>query len=64
MPVFQIELDWSLSELLGYLYTWSSVQKYIQKNNSDPLNKSMIVLRQHGERKMLGTKERWFGLPT
>jgi ubiquinone/menaquinone biosynthesis C-methylase UbiE len=21
-PVFQIELDWSLSELLGYLYTW------------------------------------------
>ena len=36
-PVFQIELDWSLSELLGYLYTWSSVQKYIQKNNSDPV---------------------------
>jgi SAM-dependent methyltransferase len=36
-PIFQIELDWSLSELIGYLYTWSSVQKYIQKNNSDPL---------------------------
>jgi ubiquinone/menaquinone biosynthesis C-methylase UbiE len=36
-PVFQIELDWSLSELLGYMYTWSSVQKYIQKNNSDPV---------------------------
>jgi ubiquinone/menaquinone biosynthesis C-methylase UbiE len=36
-PVFQIELDWSLSELTGYLYTWSSVQKYIQKNNSDPV---------------------------
>ena len=36
-PVFQIELDWSLSELIGYLYTWSSVQKYIQKNNSDPV---------------------------
>lgn len=36
-PAFHIELDWSLSELLGYLYTWSSVQKYIQKNNSDPV---------------------------
>lgn len=36
-PVFQIELHWSLSELIGYLYTWSSVQKYIQKNNSDPV---------------------------
>jgi ubiquinone/menaquinone biosynthesis C-methylase UbiE len=37
MPVFQIELHWSLSELISYLYTWSSVQKYIQKNNSDPV---------------------------
>lgn len=37
MPVFQIELDWTLSELIGYLYTWSSVQKFIKKNNSDPI---------------------------
>ena len=36
-PVFKIELDWSLSELIGYLYTWSSVQKFIGKNNSDPV---------------------------
>ena len=36
-PVFQIELDWTLSELVGYLYTWSSVQKFIEKNNSDPV---------------------------
>lgn len=36
-PAFHIELVWSLSELRGYLYTWSSVQKYIQKNNSDPV---------------------------
>ncbi len=37
-PHFQIELDWNLSELVGYLYAWSSVQKYIKKNNSDPVN--------------------------
>lgn len=36
-PVFQIELDWTMSELVGYLYTWSSVQKFIGKNNSDPI---------------------------
>jgi ubiquinone/menaquinone biosynthesis C-methylase UbiE len=36
-PVFKMELDWSLSQLTGYLYTWSSVQKFIHKNNSDPI---------------------------
>lgn len=36
-PVFQIELDWTMSELVGYLYTWSSVQKFIGRNNSDPI---------------------------
>jgi hypothetical protein len=36
-PGFQIKLDWSLSELIGYVYTWSSVQKFIEKNNSDPV---------------------------
>ncbi len=36
-PIFRIELDWNLSELIGYLYTWSSVQKFIEKNNSDPI---------------------------
>jgi SAM-dependent methyltransferase len=36
-PIFRIELDWSLSELIGYLYTWSSVQKFVYKNNSDPI---------------------------
>jgi len=36
-PIFKIELNWDLSELVGYLYTWSSVQKFIHKNNSDPV---------------------------
>jgi ubiquinone/menaquinone biosynthesis C-methylase UbiE len=36
-PVFQIELDWSLPELISYLYTWSSVRKFIERNNSDPV---------------------------
>jgi hypothetical protein len=36
-PIFKIELNWDLSELVGYLYTWSSVQKFIHKNNFDPV---------------------------
>ncbi len=36
-PVFQIELDWTLSELVDYLHSWSSVQQFIHKNNSDPI---------------------------
>ena len=38
-PVFQIELQWSLRDLVGYLYTWSSVQKYMAENGSDPVEK-------------------------
>ncbi len=29
--------EWNVDQLLGYLRTWSSVQKYIQKNESDPV---------------------------
>ena len=36
-PAFRIEMDWNLSELIGYLYTWSRVQEFIKKNNSEPV---------------------------
>lgn len=36
-PQFQIRLEWSLSELTNYLYTWSSVQRFIEKNGYDPV---------------------------
>ena len=36
-PQFQIRLEWNLPELMNYLYTWSSVQKFIEKNNYDPV---------------------------
>lgn len=39
-PVFQIELEWSLRDLVGYLYTWSSVQRYMAENGSDPVEKA------------------------
>lgn len=38
-PKFEMELDWDLSQVVGYLYTWSSVQKYVEQNNDDPVEK-------------------------
>ncbi|AJR16289.1 class I SAM-dependent methyltransferase [Leptospira interrogans] len=36
-PHFSMKEEWNVDQLLGYLRTWSSVQKYIQKNESDPV---------------------------
>jgi ubiquinone/menaquinone biosynthesis C-methylase UbiE len=38
-PQFQIQLNWNMSELMNYFYSWSSVQKFIEKNNYDPVSK-------------------------
>ena len=36
-PQFSLQLEWNLSELLNYFRSWSSVQKFIDKNNYSPL---------------------------
>ena len=36
-PSFEIAVHWRLTELLAYLGTWSAVQKYAQRNKTDPL---------------------------
>ncbi|XDD52111.1 class I SAM-dependent methyltransferase [Leptospira sp. WS92.C1] len=38
-PVFDMTEEWTVEQMLGYLRTWSSVQKYIQKNEIDPVLK-------------------------
>ncbi|WP_299462322.1 class I SAM-dependent methyltransferase [uncultured Microscilla sp.] len=38
-PAFKMQLDWNLEDLLGYLKTWSSVQKYIVQNGINPVEK-------------------------
>ncbi|MCG6195393.1 class I SAM-dependent methyltransferase [Leptospira sp. FAT2] len=37
-PPFSMKEEWTVKQVLGYLRTWSSVQKYIQKNESDPVS--------------------------
>lgn len=35
---FSIFCNWSLTDLLGYLNSWSAVQHYIAANNNNPVN--------------------------
>lgn len=46
-PEFQIQLSWNLSELVNYYRSWSSVQKFIEKNKYDPVSEVSGSL-EHG----------------
>ncbi len=37
LPAIAMTAEWTLADLLGYLSTWSSVQKYRQQQGTDPL---------------------------
>jgi SAM-dependent methyltransferase len=45
-PKFEMSADWNLDHLLGYLQTWSSTQRFIAANGSDPLEQIMDKLRR------------------
>jgi SAM-dependent methyltransferase len=36
-PAFVLETDWELGQVMGYLATWSSVQRYKERTGADPL---------------------------
>ena len=38
VPEFICELDWNLQELCAYLNTWSSTQRYIKANGTNPVD--------------------------
>ncbi len=37
-PTFAMEADWSLNDFVGYLQTWSAVQKYQKQTGKNPLS--------------------------
>jgi len=37
-PKFEIAADWNLEQLVGYLGSWSSTQRFIASTNRDPLD--------------------------
>lgn len=36
-PAFALETDWELEQVMGYLATWSSVQRHKERTGEDPL---------------------------
>ncbi|UII20115.1 class I SAM-dependent methyltransferase [Fulvivirga ligni] len=45
LKYFKHEVKWSLADLEGYLNTWSSVRKYIERNNTNLVNDIIDKLR-------------------
>jgi len=37
LPLFHMEVRWTLEAYVGYLRSWSATQNYIKKNGKDPL---------------------------
>lgn len=37
-PAFKMETSWTLTDLTGFLNTWSAVQHYIRKKGKNPVN--------------------------
>jgi hypothetical protein len=45
-PIFEIALEWTLTQLEGYLNTWSALRNYVRDTGHDPLPalmKSVVV---------------------
>lgn len=43
---FSIRVLWTYDHLIGYLNSWSAVQKYIRENNQNPIKKISSQLKQ------------------
>ena len=46
-PVMYLEHRWNLTELIGYVRTWSATANYIKQTNSDPVPAVESALAQH-----------------
>lgn len=58
-PTFSMTARWKVEQLIGYLSTWSSLQTYIKKNGSNPLDatsKDLCRLWHDGSEKVVEWK--------
>lgn len=46
-PDLQIKKSWNLNQLLGYLRSWSSTQRYIQYKGYDPVKTLAVRLKRY-----------------
>lgn len=46
-PPFKLKLQWDLDALMGYISTWSAVQRYTKARRTDPLPALRLLLAPH-----------------
>jgi len=56
VPSFSFSFQWTIDELQGYLNTWSSVQKYIKENQTNPVEKLIDQIRPLWHRERIDVK--------
>jgi len=37
-PEFHMKAEWNLDEFMRYLHTWSATQRFVEKNEQNPLD--------------------------
>ena len=47
LPTIEMEMRWTLAELVGYLRTWSSTARYVAEHGSDPVPEVERALSRH-----------------
>lgn len=45
-PKFQMQAEWSVEHLLGYLNTWSALQTYIKKHSRNPVTEMIPAFQK------------------
>ncbi len=58
-PVFFIETQWDLHQLLGYLRTWSAVAQWQNKHGKDPVQELAPLLAQQWDNSEQKRRVRW-----
>lgn len=56
---FEMSASWNLSELLGYLGTWSALHYYIEQHSENPLQQLAPVLEKHWGKPAKHREIRW-----
>ena len=46
-PSFQLRMEWTLSQLGGYLRSWSAVAKFVQERGTDPVAPVLEQIGKH-----------------
>ena len=59
VPTFEMDAEWNVDDLIGYLRTWSSSQSFLEKNGRDPVLEIEKDLREAWGPAQKKRKIRW-----